>query len=130
MTDFVLEQRNSHKGDMEDFADLICRYALFLKQPLELRMFVTCYLRDGIWNTYTKETLLNTGKLFNEWERAKERCLFEGFFDNGTGNAILQQSPNAMVIDMTFYRTKTIEDLLKSKCTITLTKTALKQIGL
>lgn len=125
MVDFVLEQRNLHKGDIEDFVDLICRYALFLKQHLELWMFVPCYLIDGIWIPYTKGTLLNTMKLFNEWEQAKERCFFEGFrIENG----IIFTPENQVLIQKSLLEKMTIENLIGLNHN--LTKKVIKEIGL
>jgi len=132
MTDFVLEQNNFKVFRNQQ----ILNYANFLKQPLELWMFVAC---DGNWNVleepynyqeYLKGDSLNT--LCEDYFKAKERCLFEGFewkinksfaeeiygiFDKKNDRFIC-----AINIGMT------IEDLvcINSK----LTPTAIKQLGL
>ena len=81
MTDFVIEYapRFNPFGTDEQILclDYIRNYAKFLKQPLKLEMFVPCdedgnvlevvpYYADGI-------------EKVNEYKKAKERCLFEGF---------------------------------------------------
>jgi hypothetical protein len=79
MTDFVLEQssflnkaeyRNFSLG-MLDFAINTTKYANFLKQPLELWMFVPC-VDNEVFN-YSKHGNKE------QYNKAKERCLFEGF---------------------------------------------------
>ncbi len=77
MVDFVLEL-DTKEHWAEDFKKCV-NYANFLKQPLELWMFIACYLRNGSWIPYTKDTLLNNIYLFNEWKQAKNNILFEGF---------------------------------------------------
>ena len=122
MTDFVLKE---HKKTNWNSYNLIVNYANFLKQSLELWMFVACYLRDGIWIPYTKETLLNTMELFNEWEQAKGRCLFDGFeYDN----RMEYWHDSNISFDEEFCENKKIEDIVSYN--LTLTPTAIKQIGL
>lgn len=90
MSDYVLKQE---QNQIQTFADkyMICRfYALFLKQPLTLGMFVPC---DDKGNVLEKpiisEHLLdspsgspikskNTPEAYY-YRKAKERVLFEGF---------------------------------------------------
>ena len=133
MTDFVLEQ-SKNKPFVERFTN--CEnYANFLKQLLELWMFIPCdddgnILEEKMIFASDDKDYIFESKKFDVYQKSKERILFKGFIDNGTGNAILQQSPNALVIDMNFYKNRTIEYLLNSKCTIQLTETAIKQIGL
>lgn len=80
MTDFVfLMRENKDKDNIRRF--WTCeKYAKFLKQPLELWMFVPCDEEGNI--------LLDTCKQCNDnckcldrikYQQAKERCLFEGF---------------------------------------------------
>jgi len=120
MTDFVLEQEQPTYLEKEEFEDVfykIHNYAKFLKQPLELRMFVPCdengnVLRDGVnWN-----------KKF--YQKAQERVLFEGFKVKGD----FWLSNGELYIDEEFCENKTIEDLIDFDVTLTLT--ALKQLGL
>ena len=147
MVDFVLEQSKTNDIDfIQGLQKLerIYKYANFIKQPLQLWMFVACYLRNGIWIPYTKETLLNTSELFNEWEQAKERCLFDGFeFTESQNFSTVNKIKNSVhwyTKDRLYLTTKkengyhsyfqlfTVEDLVQ--CDLQLTPTALKQIGL
>jgi len=102
MTDYVLEQSNNKnmtvalQDDKRGFINIwskIFGYANFLKQPLEKWMFVACKLVDGVW------VVLEEPEKYSEWleykdkykygefykekcqeyQQAKERCLFEGF---------------------------------------------------
>lgn len=79
MTDFVLEQIEINSFD-EDKMSKIWKYAKFLKQPLELWMFVPCKLVDGAWRALER---LNGGmreqdeRRHKEYQQAKERCLFD-----------------------------------------------------
>jgi hypothetical protein len=137
MTDFVLSQNKEPKTQQEQSKAFYncCNYANFLKRPLELGMFIPCddngnVLEEKMIFASDDKDYVFESKKFDIYQQAKERILFKGFIDNRTGNAILQQSPNALVVDMNFYKNRTIEDLLNSKCTIQLTETAIKQIGL
>lgn len=147
MTDFVLEQseilhkeqkRNFNLG-MLDFVINSIKYARLLKQPLELWMFVPCdedgnilevpdnhefYMEQfkGEFNDYYSQSY--------EYEKAKERCLFEGFkFLEGNKKVFHvenKKGPVGIGFRNGYY--KTVEDII---CTeTTLTPTALKQIGL
>lgn len=138
MTDFVLEQRKTYNGDFEDLADLYLRYANFLKQPLELCMFVPCdenrnvlqepkldYEPVAFWNAGEIDEKHN--ELYGEYQQAKERCLFEGF-----DSAEKCQKKNYFEFENDFgqdVRIYTVEDLVYHDL-VTLTPTAIKQIGL
>lgn len=127
MTDFVLEQRNSHRGDVEDFADLVCRYALFLKQHFEKWMVVPCDEEGNVLEKPEFKDTLNSDAHFlatEKYQQAKERRLFEGF-ENYTNRK------NTVVLDNLIFKLenyKTIEDLVKHN--LQLTPTAIEQIGL
>lgn len=148
MTDFVLEQRKMHQGDFEDYADFICRYALFLKQPLAINQFVPCKLVDGEW-VFLEEPHREDYDMYDdtvflihiqEYQQAKERCLFNGFevkkrncndsvfeyIENGLIAIYYFNSKNNKFQQNTDY--KKIEDLVRYN--LQLTKTALKEIGL
>ena len=154
MTAFVLEQRetSTHETKQHEWyfkevvkLDKIRNYANFLKQPLELGMFVPCD-EDGNVVEKPEENDLNGSFLkmqinYNKevkWEFAKERCLFEGFelIIKPNGNRYIQK--NETII---FYNTEndngvwrvnrkfiSIEDLVKYN--LKLTPTAQKQLGL
>lgn len=141
MTDFVLEQRKIHQGDFEDYADLICRYALFLKQPLAIYQFVPCELVDEEW-VVLEEPLnykkweskrLNTPydldlSKYEKYQEALDEVLFDGF------EVCNRQSEFICLVFKDGYSLlknllkKPIEDLVPYN--LSLTKTALKEIGL
>jgi len=116
-------------------------YSKFLKQPLELWMFIPCELVDGVWVVLKKtiiekyqfgENEIGSYEIHSlEYEQAKERCLFEGF-------EFVKELKNEINSDIKYYRFlwngnyfnltfgKTIEDLVKYN--LQLTQTALKQL--
>ena len=79
MTDFVLENH----GNQKDYFKYICfNCANFLKQPLELWMFIPCDCGGNIFEEpkwENEETDYEIQILVQEYQQAKERCLFEGF---------------------------------------------------
>ena len=78
MTDFVLqiETKQCKSDDKEENLDLIFNYATFLKQPLELWMFVPC---DEDSNVLEKRApLIGMYDLKTiKYQEAKDRCLFD-----------------------------------------------------
>ncbi len=127
------------------------RYAKFLKQPIELWMFVPCDFEGNVLEEsrsfYEATAFWNAGEidekhndLVGEWEEAKERCLFEGFeikdLKLDSGNKCVSKDDILHVfwqneISKEFTLSKgisKIEDLVKYK--LELTPTAIKQIGL
>jgi len=77
MVDFVIKT-NSQEHSLNNLMQ-IRSYANFLKQPLELWMFVPCDLIQG------KIVVLNEGD--KHCQQAKERCLFEIYsFEGETEN--------------------------------------------
>lgn len=91
MTDFVLEIDNDELSEAK--IESIFKYAKFLKQPLELWMFVATdqdgnvleipnsnnekYNKYGInQNVFYEEIYYQD---LEEYKKSKERCLFEGF---------------------------------------------------
>lgn len=133
MTDFVLEQRENHTGDFEYFADLICRYAKFLKLYLKLWMFVPCDEDGNVleephredYDMYDDTVFLIDMK---KYQQAKERCLFDGFeiYDEETlrFKGVFIKFSDFFKIDV---------EGLEYYCSSTklqLAPTALKQIGL
>lgn len=168
MTDFVLEQSNNEnlskellKDDGKEFMRIwgkIFSYANFLKQPLEIWMFVPCKLVDGVWVfleepklVYDKEDVMgvyngifqNHNQYLDEYQQAKERCLFDGFeftesqkysIKNGIQNSIHWYTKNRLYLTTkkedsyrSYFQLYTIEDLIQ--CDLKLTPTAQKQIG-
>jgi hypothetical protein len=145
MTDFVLSE---NYGSYDLLYFLHVKYAIFLKQPLTLGMFVPCDLEGNVLeepvNHETWLSLHNSkGSTIGfdkhlEYQEAKERCLFEGFqveehemntYSVRCENNIL--NPMWCFIDNIWVCAKgisTIEDLIKYS--LELTPTALKQLGL
>ena len=141
MVDFVCE--NTYKWE------LILNYANFLKQPLELGMFVPCD-EDGNLIEHPRPIEGDLGNiiykdLFYKYKQAKERVLFEGFqYCESQKNGIelnLQLFISPYTKDGRIYLTKketngyhswfqlfTIEDLVQ--CDLTLTDSAIKKLGL
>jgi len=88
MTDYVLEQ--DLKMPVGRTVGQMVKYGLFLKQSLEIWMFVPCKLVDGVWVILeepvivgyagSEEMLYDAQKMrLEEYQQAKERVLFEGF---------------------------------------------------
>lgn len=126
MTDFVLEQAEIYRfRDDCEFAYIVRKYANFLKQPLELRMFIPCdengnYLPEpesrGVHPHYITEPTNEELEAYNDWLEAKERCLFEGLDEIDAETF------------MSCEDCKTVEDLIIFG--LELTPTAQKQIGI
>jgi len=144
MTDFVLDQNREPKSQNEQSIAFYycCNYAKFIKQPLELWMFVPCKLVDGVWvvleepkNDYylggrggiDAVKLLQYEQKLSEYQQAKERCLFEGWniidkieiticIENESKHRLFL--PNCM----------TIEDIIYTD--MQLTQKAIKQLSL
>jgi len=131
MTDFVLDQgKKPNTSDFrERFVVNVINYANFLKQPLKLWMFIPC---DEDGNVLEKSCEVFDDKCrycaCREYQKAKERCLFEGFeiYDEETlrFKDIFIEYSDFFKIDV---------EGLEYYCSSTklqLTPTALKQIGL
>jgi len=143
MTDFVLEQELINGGFGQDEINKVWNYVNFLKQPLELYMFVPCKLVDGVWVVLEEPKYFKIDNSdfnnFNyadyclEYQQAKERVLFEGFRLNG--KYLWMEESLFMISDNYTESLKNygnIESLLKKYLpkNIQLTATAQKQIGL
>lgn len=163
MTDFVLLQSNNenlekHLGnenghEFMNVWNVIFSYAQFLKQKLELWMFVPCKLVDGVWVVLDDPNILEfkiewikypfkfSEESKKEYQEAKDRVLFDGFeiarsvksvimVSNGIPVHFCNETKEIKEENKNF----TIEDLLKRNESynneITLTPTAQKQIGL
>jgi hypothetical protein len=161
MTDFVLNvpvsgielQSISLQGNNR--YQKCIRYANFLKQLLQIWMFVPCKLVDGVWVVldipkfhYTQDALKNLkrgieldtaleiNKKVEEYQEAKERCLFDGFTYH---IGLDKNNPNFWFVRNSFIKihdyelevqSLTIEILSNRVQPIKLTPTALKQLGL
>ncbi len=148
MLDFVLEQKEGSTIDTEQLdwlnqetykLDRIRNYANFLKQKLELWMFVPCDLNGNVLEetncTYIIEKCTNSKCV--KYQEAKERCLFEGFEYNKQTNQLNNKKGLYIHFGQRFCEAyfeggteylEIIEDLVKYN--LALTPTAQKQIGL
>jgi len=104
------------KTDYE-YRHLRDNYDSFLKQPLKLEMFVPCI--DGVPFNYS----LHGNK--EDFEKAKEKVLFEGFEFNGK---YVKYSEDWLYLDEEICEAETIEFLITYN--INLTPNAIKEIGL
>ena len=130
MTEYVIEQEHKiYEEDMQFLNDRLCniiKYAQFLQQPLTLGMFVPCV--DGVPIEEPESEYCCSGLdcgcqglpvcfEYYEYQQAKEKVLFEGF----------EEWNSAQIMTMV-NNSETIEYL--TKFNPTLTKSALKQIGI
>lgn len=127
MTDFVLEQNKNLQWTDNDNLQTIINYAEFLKQPLELWMVVPCdengnILEDPDIYGEESEELDNYRK---EFQQAKERCLFEGFY---VKDGIVFTPGNIVMVQKSLLEKITVENILGYG--YKLTQTAIKQLGL
>ena len=125
MTDFVLEQEKDVNLGFKQFTKNVYNYANFLKQPLELWMFVPCdedgnVLEERLIENYENDFgLISDFKNYNKkYYEAKECCLLEG----------LDLSHARLYIDL-FYNIEALSNLNKA-VNLQLTQTAINQIGL
>ena len=130
MTDFVLYKKESHTQ--------IMKYAKFLKQPLTLGMFVPCDEEQCMIDVnyrYTSDYEHLNKELDKRYEKAKERVLFKIIKPRLINkNLFLYESyiyySEGLVYENNDGRSlELIEDLI-SFTDLTLTETAIKQIGL
>jgi hypothetical protein len=150
MTDFVLEQYKTKSISSATFYSIVA-YANFLKQPLELWMFVSCDDEGNIleipdlnsmkYDINISEVETDTDyQLYDndilEYQQAKERCLFDGWEYNSEteqlkkGRLFLFFSPNfcETYLDGNTEYLEFIEEI--AKYDLELTATGQKQIGL
>jgi len=142
-TDFVLEQigiYNTYESELE--LKTIRSYAIFLKQPLKLEMFVPC---DDEGNVVKKPKMLYYDSMtgwscpqdeidyedkMRPYEQAKEKVLFEGCSISKLmpDNYYQVYCDSDRILWLSWNKSKTIEDLILSN--LTLTESAKKQIGI
>ena len=130
MTDFVLEQIQNSKYEEfhqvnETFVNKVCAYANFLKQPLELWMFVPC---DEDGNVLEEPQLKTIRNSFDEivedydydecevYRQAKDKVLFVGFSVQDKGNFyFIEKEKSCIYTRVLKNKSKLrIEDLLKN----------------
>ena len=136
MTDFVLESENKCRDNIITLKQTFS-YANFLKQKLELWMFVPCDLDGNVLErlNFTADgyPIYDGGSKYKE---AKERCLFEGFDVVANTNFVTIWQLNGKYLNwdkdslnFTFFYGFNIERLMQ-EFNLKLTPTAQKQIGL
>ena len=154
MTYFVLEQTKNFNAvvyyDLEtasiNLIERIENYAMFLKQPLKLEMFVPIdqkgnVLEEPIFHEPNNENEIgNYQILIDEYDEAKEKVLFEGFelvrfIDKENPCYVVSNGENEVTFHIGLYNfskgvnfAKTIEDLIHIQPI--LTESAIKQIVL
>lgn len=144
MVDYVFEQKETSTIDTDQIdwyymevqkIDKMRNYANFLKQPLELWMFVPCNEEGGVLE---EPDGYSSFEYLQQYQKAKERCLFEGFFNTTEAPQYKMYIQNGMqsVFYITrnsnaiknIYGMKIIEDLIKEN-PVKLTQTAIRQIS-
>jgi hypothetical protein len=122
MTYFVLEQKYV-KQSTSEFKEVILKYAFFLNQPLKLEMFVPCdedgnileepeffYKQENLKDLKGMKLLIaeETNKRVSEYQKAKEKVIFEGFTLYPNNDNFLQKGN--ILIDIS--KLRTVEDLI------------------
>lgn len=142
MTDFILEQcKVNHNYRDADIRQKEINYANFLRQPLTLGMFVPV-MSNGIIPTEEEIKTFSNTPLFEEYQEAKGRVLFEGFeilkpsfLKSNEVYVICEQKENTLTFkllrginktDSSISEIETIECI--SKHNLVLTESAKKQI--
>lgn len=132
MTDFVLNGQET--ADYIKLYNGCFKYAKFLKQPLELSMFVPCDKDGNVLEEPDADYYMNvTEKELKEYQEAKERVLFKDIecikAKHSECYSIVRISKSMSVINYPkFWTNNIIEDLIKYN--LKLTESAKKQIGL
>lgn len=140
MTDFILSEKELWSGNENQFHEVgkyAINYATFLKQPLELWMFVPVDEDGDIIEEPSDLTyrLMNENNhtasrwMVTQYQQAKERVLFDGFQirREKRTNFILTEGYEIETHMLPILK-MTIEDLANDLGDIELTPTAIKQI--
>lgn len=127
--------------DAKKFKQLTLSYRDFLKQPLNLSMFVPCKEADGKWVVLEEPKQLSdkdsevyyssTDEEMKEYQQAKERVLFEGFEWQKPNEEYSEGSlicTDKWVCYDSSLKYRCIESLIEYQPT--LTPNAIKQLGL
>lgn len=136
MTDYVLEQSKRYFDGhivLSQYEELTRSYANFLKQPLALWMFVPCDEKGHVlFNPFADDNDAGTEKEYLQiaYNKAKERCLFEGFKLIGSKHveAVIANYPVVVGVGFKNGINQTIESLTKQD--IPLSETAIKSLKL
>ena len=143
MTDFVLSDQVKSTLEYSDAYKLIRNYALFLKQPLTLGMFVPCDEEGNVLEFIEYESFRGSDDEYNiyceKYFKSESVVLFEGFYyqsnfskkQNKLYEYVRNKHPHVFSFEQ--IKNSTVEALLtgyKKEFLITLTEAAIKQIGL
>lgn len=136
MTDFVLEQNSNIDETNIKILQNIVDYALFIKQPLTLGMFVPCDLEGNFLEEPIFDELLPMNEMdaiYAEYQEAKERVLFDGWelVFNGRWGAEIAKNKKTGRCQFNIKNYQNIEHVF-NLCDFgfTLTESAKKQLGL
>jgi len=132
MTDFILNQELPTYLQKEEFEEAYYKlhnYANFIKQTLKLWMFVPCDKEGNVLEEpkFVSPDGVKWGDYAKEYQKAKERCLFEGFTSCIT-NRVQSVSHEKCTVHFELIDGENIESISNRK--IQLTQTAIKQLGL
>ena len=124
-TEFVIEQSDYYNSAcwVDDFSVLnetfnrIENYAKFLQQPLTLSMLVPCNDKGDVLEEPDRST--HTNEECEEFKKAKENVIFEGFEYNKNGYVYHKDNCYNCRFDEESIENGTIEDLVKYNLTIT-----------
>lgn len=127
MTDFVLNLDNNDLNEKK--IESIFNYANFLKQPVKIEMFIPC---DDDGNVLEipqyKSNEEKVEQEFLEYQKAKEKVLFEGFeyFKVEKNGFLVKNKETNYIVFFHKKRKQTLELLQYAK--LELIETAIKQI--
>ena len=132
MTDFVLKLTEQDEYSaieiLDRFAD-ISRYAMFLKQPLKLEMFVPCDEDGNVLEYFPIHRFADNPEKYRRYKKAKEKVLFENLsYKFGFVGLTDSKGNFSSLFDLDFKPNGIIEDLLKEKYKFSFTAFALERI--
>lgn len=130
--DYILKD---YQTPVHEKYGMLCQYANFLSQPLELSMFVPCD-EDGnpleeptteIMNEFdggfsTNEEQNQLDDLIQEYQAAKERVIFEGttiIHRKGVDYDYYKVLMNGGVVYLSWKKSKKVKDLIQRNVTLT-----------
>lgn len=99
----------------DDFAQLMIKYATFLKQPLTLGMFVPCDENGNVFEYSENDFDIS-------YQKAKEKVIFEGCKAEKEANSYIITDSKNSVVWVSWNTSKTIEDLIPYNLTLCKTK--------
>jgi hypothetical protein len=132
ITDYVLNsiEKVGYGKSQVEFVATVRAYANFLKQPLNLGMFIPCDENGNVVeypdHNYNSMEYMDEFDVYNE---AKNRVLFEGFEIRNKNNFyFIEKKESSVYFRILKNTTKTIEDLIPVWLEVLLTQSAIKQL--